>query len=95
LFKGTTRQSPSNNGSDDAPLFQQEMLAPLQRGMDSLVTEAGAAEEHENSISMPSSSIWYKGDNIWHLPACFGMAWKVCTVCDGATAKGYDGFFEN
>jgi hypothetical protein len=102
LFKGTTGQSPSNNGSDDAPLFQQEMLAPLQRGMDCLVTEAGAAEEHENSISMPSSSIWYKGDNIWHLPACFahkrtlfGMAWKICTICDGATAEGYDGLFEN
>ncbi|CAM6049499.1 unnamed protein product [Sphagnum compactum] len=63
LFKGTTGQSPSNNGSDDAPLFQQEMLAPLQRGMDCLVTEAGAAEEHENSISMPSSSIWYKDEN--------------------------------
>ncbi|CAM6002754.1 unnamed protein product [Sphagnum balticum] len=31
LFKGTTGQSPCNNGSDDAPLFQQEMLAPLQR----------------------------------------------------------------
>ncbi|CAK9252479.1 unnamed protein product, partial [Sphagnum jensenii] len=71
LFKGTTGQSPSNNGSDDAPLFQQEMLAPLQRGMDCLVTEAGAGEEHENSISMPSSSIWYKGDNIWRLPSCF------------------------
>jgi hypothetical protein len=102
LFKGTTGQSPRNNGSDDAPLFQQEMLAPLQRGMDCLVTEAGAGEEHENSTSMPSSSIWYKGDNIWHLPSCFahkrtlfGMAWKVCTVCDGATAEGYDGLFEN